>query len=75
MRRGSSIIVDSKSCRECVRSVCEEQLLSCAVPPLLGTNHLLFAPPHSLGVNMIGDEGGVAIGEALKYNKTLTVLV
>ena len=29
---------------------------------------------HSLDGNRIGDEGGVAVGEALKVNKTLQTL-
>jgi hypothetical protein len=33
-----------------------------------------FVPRHSFGDNFIGDEGAAAIGEALAYNKTLTVL-
>ena len=35
---------------------------------------LFMLSEHSLGGNRIRDEGGVALGEALKVNKTLQTL-
>ena len=35
---------------------------------------ILMLSKHSLDGNVIGDEGGVALGEALKVNKTLQTL-
>jgi hypothetical protein len=37
-------------------------------------SYLIFAVPHSICNNTIGDEGAAAIGEALKDSKTLTIL-
>ena len=50
-------------------------------PPLIfcaflqcSVSYIIFAVPHSLRNNNIGDEGAAAIGEALKESKTLTWL-
>jgi hypothetical protein len=51
------------------------------IPPFIfcayfqwSVSYLIFAAPHSINNNSIGNEGAAAIGEALRHNKTLTVL-
>ena len=46
-----------------------------SLPPLRQQEEkLTHSPPHSLGFNNLGPEGGAAVAEALKFNTTVTTI-